>query len=55
LQDFDVDNNYTDAVQVGPNAEKNCTPPGKRFSTTHINPHTIYLLFEFNRADETGR
>lgn len=35
LQDFDIDSNYTDEVQVGPNAEKNCTPPGKRFSTTH--------------------
>ncbi len=35
LQDFDIDRNYTDEVQVGPNAEKNCTPPGKRFSTTH--------------------
>uniref|UniRef100_A0A8C2B5Q9 Solute carrier family 24 member 3 n=1 Tax=Cyprinus carpio TaxID=7962 RepID=A0A8C2B5Q9_CYPCA len=28
LQDFDIDSNYTDEVQVGPNAEKNCTPPG---------------------------
>lgn len=35
LQDFDIDSNYTDEVQVGPNAEKNCTPPGKTFSTTH--------------------
>ncbi|XDV50343.1 hypothetical protein PO909_019416 [Leuciscus waleckii] len=27
LQDFDIDSNYTDEVQVGPNAGKNCTPP----------------------------
>ncbi|KAL0178002.1 hypothetical protein M9458_026896, partial [Cirrhinus mrigala] len=27
LQDFDIDSNYTDEVQIGPNAEKNCTPP----------------------------
>ncbi|XP_052007478.1 sodium/potassium/calcium exchanger 3-like [Xyrauchen texanus] len=28
LQDFDIDSNYTDDVQIGPNAKKNCTPPG---------------------------
>ncbi|ROL49574.1 hypothetical protein DPX16_15900 [Anabarilius grahami] len=31
LQDFDIDSNYTDGVQVGP--KKNCTPPDARSPT----------------------
>lgn len=35
LQDFDIDSNYTDDVPIGTNADKNCTPPGKKLHTSH--------------------
>lgn len=42
LQDFDIDSNYTDDVQIGTNADKNCTPPGKRAPS-----HAVCLPFVF--------
>ncbi len=35
LQDFDIDSTTLMKCRLGPMLKKNCTPPGKRFSTTH--------------------